>query len=360
MITFPLRYPYEITNTTGSLLCGIPPAGTLPLGPSNIEGTKEFYETYAEEAFSYLLDGSLSAVDANGDPLVAYLAASSFTNMRAYVTNYEPQARAVQSYTKFSNRISVPGFFDEKGNTGAPGQSLALGTSGLEWDQGSLAYRGVFTAGNLSSSILTVLHNLDSEGFVCQVYDNSGKQIIPSDIQEVDRNTLRVDFTDMDVQGVWSVTVLASGKCLMPSNLGATGLQGPMGATGAVGLGVTGLMGVTGPAGSGTGDGSTGSQGVTGIRGTTGAQGATGTNGLTGAQGTTGAQGATGTNGLTGAQGITGAQGVTGTNGLTGAQGFTGAQGTTGARGVLGPYNLTISTTAPVSPTVGDVWIDIS
>ena len=80
--------------------------------------------------------------------------------------------------------------------------------------------------------------------------------------------------------------------------------------------------------------------------------------GPTGAQGAAGAQGATGPTGPTGAQGAAGAQGATGADssvaGPTGAQGAQGAQGASGGGG--GGSNVSISTTAPSSPSAGDLW----
>lgn len=432
MIVFPNKYPYEITNATGGTICGIAPAGTLNLGPQYMDATIAFYAQYAELAFSYLLDGSLTAKDASGSALVAYLAASSFTNMRAQVTNYEPGARVYQTYTKFADRISVPGFFAGDGSTGSPGQSIVQGSSGLLWDQGSLAYRNTFSSDSLVAGVLSVTHDLDSDGFICQVYDNNNKQVIPTDIQQVDTNSLNVDLTGMTVTGTWSVIVLASGKpiAVLPSS-GPTGAMGQRGETGASIQGVTGLSGA---------------QGQTGVQGLIGLQGATGLVGPVGATGvgqtpydavvnngtafraamesttvtsvyvavtgllfgltltttvpkrvygeaftimntlTVGGEMLIRTNGLIISASIT----VGGTAPLyvkriigegTPAINYTGSStliyetatncpitGTGAsqgfwdntARGVLGANNLTISATAPSSPAVGDVWIDIS
>jgi hypothetical protein len=166
---------------------------------------------------------------------------------------------------------------------------------------------------------------------------------------------------------------------------GATGSQGPQGATGA-----TGLTGPQGPAGD---TGATGPQGPTGATGATGPQGPTGATGATGPQGPTGATGATGPTGppvsfqgvwnsastyaigaavsfapaggvsssyinLTGvntatspdadatnwaqlaqagAAGATGPQGPAGAAGVAGPQGPAGAAGAAGATGATGP-----------------------
>ena len=96
--------------------------------------------------------------------------------------------------------------------------------------------------------------------------------------------------------------------------------------------------------------------GAAGIQGITGEQGIQGIQGAQGIQGITGSQGATGTQGATGEQGTTGDQGIQGIQGITGAQGVTGTQG---AQGIQGPENnVDIASSAPTSPSVGDLWWD--
>jgi hypothetical protein len=61
--------------------------------------------------------------------------------------------------------------------------------------------------------------------------------------------------------------------------------------------------------------------------------------------------------GFTGSQGITGftgSQGITGFTGSQGITGFTGSQGFTGSSGIF------VSETEPVSPSLYDIWLDIS
>lgn len=90
--------------------------------------------------------------------------------------------------------------------------------------------------------------------------------------------------------------------------------------------------------------------GAYGDKGTTGAQGPAGPQGATGAQGPQGIQGVKGDTGATGPQGP---QGVKGDTGATGPQGATGPRGATGAKGDSG---IIVSSTAPSSPTVGQLW----
>ena len=86
-----------------------------------------------------------------------------------------------------------------------------------------------------------------------------------------------------------------------------------------------------------------------------------GTTWVAGSGGATGPTGPTGATGPTGPTGATGAQGIQGVTGPTGAAstvtGPTGPTGPTGSTGAVG-YNYTYSTTPPISPNVGDRWVD--
>lgn len=90
-------------------------------------------------------------------------------------------------------------------------------------------------------------------------------------------------------------------------------------------------------------------------------EGVPGPQGPQGPQGPAGPQGPKGDIGNTGATGAQGPQGPQGPAGPTGNTGATGAQGPQGPAGTsyTGP-KITVSNTAPSSPTVGDVWIDTS
>ena len=98
-----------------------------------------------------------------------------------------------------------------------------------------------------------------------------------------------------------------------------------------------------------------GPQGSQGFQGSIGAQGNQGNQGNQGFQGVIGAQGNQGNQGY---QGVTG----TGNQGSQGNQGFQGATGTgnQGNQGYQGSYasNFTSAASAPVSPVVGNVWLD--
>jgi hypothetical protein len=89
--------------------------------------------------------------------------------------------------------------------------------------------------------------------------------------------------------------------------------------------------------------------------------------GVPGPPGTPGLKGDTGAQGIQGIQGLkgdTGAQGIQGLKGDTGSQGIQGLKGDTGDTGPAGTSytgpRITVSNSAPGSPTTGDVWIDTS
>lgn len=102
--------------------------------------------------------------------------------------------------------------------------------------------------------------------------------------------------------------------------------------------------------------GDTGAKGDKGDTGQTGATGPQGPQGNTGAQGPQGPQGIQGVKGNTGSTGPQGPQGVKGDTGATGPQGATGPRGETGATGAKGDSGIIVSSIAPSSPTVGQLW----
>lgn len=140
---------------------------------------------------------------------------------------------------------------------------------------------------------------------------------------------------------------------------GATGPQGPAGATGAQGpVGATGATGPQGPAGS------TGPQGPAGDTGPAGADGLSAYE-VAVAGGFVGNEAAwlaslVGPQGDVGPAGPTGATGPSGATGPQGPAGADGATGATGPQGPAGDPGITVSATAPASPSVNDLWLDIS
>jgi hypothetical protein len=104
--------------------------------------------------------------------------------------------------------------------------------------------------------------------------------------------------------------------------------------------------------------------GVQGPQGPLGQQGPQGPTGLQGPQGPLGQQGPQGPNGPQGPTGVQGPQGPLGQQGPQGPQGFQGnlgnqgPQGPQSALGYTGSTGIRVTTTAPTSPNVNDVWID--
>jgi hypothetical protein len=101
--------------------------------------------------------------------------------------------------------------------------------------------------------------------------------------------------------------------------------------------------------------------GVPGPKGDKGDPGDTGPKGDTGATGPKGDTGNTGATGSVGSTGATGPKGDKGDTGDAGAKGDKGDQGNPGTNGTsyTGPP-LTASVIEPVSPAIGDLWVDLS
>lgn len=195
------------------------------------------------------------------------------------------------------------------------------------------------------------------------------------EIQVIVENERAVELFVTELQT--ELQVIAAG------NVGLDGPPGPKGDTGA-----------TGPQGN---PGATGAQGPQGIKGDTGSQGPQGIPGPQGATGSQGPKGDPGTPGATGPQGPKGDKGDTGATGSQGPQGNPGATGSQGPQGNPGPTGpagpgvipggttgqaltkksntdydtqwVTIAgggggapvyeqPTAPVTSTIGAVWID--
>lgn len=227
----------------------------------------------------------------------------------------------------------------------------------------------------------------------------------------------KAEIADIEATGTPSSTnyLRGDGTWGVPSGggEGATGPQGPIGATGATGAtgpqgasgadgatGATGPQGATGPGGastwgsisgdisdqtdlqteleekanlsdvpaqfnpiegsnitlSGTYPDITFSSSGGGGQGATGPQGPSGPPGATGPQGEPGADGTDGADGLPGATGPEGIQGATGPTGQNGQNGATGATGTQGATGPAGDPASNLVTS--VNTMQGDVVID--
>lgn len=86
---------------------------------------------------------------------------------------------------------------------------LTIGGAGGGSDgDGGGSYSTAFTNSSLSSGVLTVTHNLEYEYVVVSVYDNTDKQIIPSEVTTVNANSLQVDLSGfVPITGTWHVTI---------------------------------------------------------------------------------------------------------------------------------------------------------
>jgi hypothetical protein len=232
--------------------------------------------------------------------------------------------------------------------TAAGTTTLTVSSPGRQFFTGSTTQTVLLpVASTLTLGHSYVIHNTSSGSVTVQ---SSGANAVA---------TLSAGVTGLFVCILTSGTTAASWYYMTASGVqGTTGTQGttgPQGTTGLQGItgtqGLTGIQGSTGPQGT---SGTNGTQGTAGTNGTNGTQGTTGSQGTTGTQGTTGSQGSTGLQGFTGLQGTTGSQGTTGLQGLTG----TGIQGTQGISGAAGGGSYSYQATAPISPVVGDRWVD--
>jgi hypothetical protein len=234
-------------------------------------------------------------------------------------------------------------------------------------DQGSLNPSGSLSILDNSSTLIASFV-LSNPAFLPAVDGTSVSNLITDSTSVVDGIASIFNILDRDTSVVWSGTVsdfagtgdLKLNSISIPQDStisltqivysvpeyfvnigdqGVTGVQGPVGITGAGIQGATGVQGVQGLIGFGY-QGYTGVQGNDGVTGVQGPTGDIGNQGLTGVQGNQGITGpSAGPQGLTGVQGNDGDQGLTGVQGdlgLIGLQGFTGVQGNDGIVGATG------------------------
>lgn len=123
-------------------------------------------------------------------------------------------------------------------------------------------------------------------------------------------------------------------------------------------LGQVGPRGETGADGADGRDGKDGRPGEAGCDGRAGEQGEPGEQGPDGRPGQRGPDGEPGPTGPDGEQGPVGPTGPRGETGATGPTGAPGPTGPTGAPGPVGELPIIVSTTAPVNPKDGTLWIN--
>jgi hypothetical protein len=133
------------------------------------------------------------------------------------------------------------------------------------------------------------------------------------------------------------------------------------GTTGYAFAGSSGSSGANGSAGVNGTAGSSGESGATGASGSSGSSGATGSSGSSGANGFDGATGPAGSSGASGSAGTSGqTYGTSGSSGATGSSGSSGAPGSSGSSGQEGLASYTLTTTANITKTSGNIFTKTS
>lgn len=143
--------------------------------------------------------------------------------------------------------------------------------------------------------------------------------------------------------GSQTIVFSTSGSAFTGSS-GSSGLNGSKGSSGS--------SGVSGTSGQ---DGAPGDIGAAGSNGTNGSSGTSGINGVDGAAGSSGANGSSGSSGQT--YGTSGSSGATGSSGSSGAPGAAGSSGSSGQEGLA---SYTVTTTANITKTSGNIFTKTS
>jgi hypothetical protein len=127
-----------------------------------------------------------------------------------------------------------------------------------------------------ASTTWSFVHNLGYKFPAINVFDSSDKVVIPTEIEVIDSNNLKVYFNEAQTG-----TVIAT--------IGGNGSSGSSGSNGTDGSsGSNGTDGSSGTSGSNGTDGSSGSNGTDGTSGSNGTDGSSGSNGTDGSSGTSG------------------------------------------------------------------------
>ena len=178
-----------------------------------------------------------------------------------------------------------------------------------------------------ASTTWSFTHNLGYKFPAINVFDGSDKVVIPTEIEVIDSNNLKVYFNEAQT-GTVIATVGGNGSS------GTSGSNGTDGSSGTSGS--NGTDGSSGTSGSNGTDGSSGSSGSNGTDGTSGTSGSNGTDGSSGSNGTDGSSGTSGSNGTDGSSGTSGSNGTDGSSGTSGSNGTDGSSGTSGSNGTDG------------------------
>jgi hypothetical protein len=170
-------------------------------------------------------------------------------------------------------------------------------------------------------------HNLGYKYPAINVFDASDKVVVPTEIEVLDSNNLKVYFNSAQT-GTVIATIGGNGSS------GTSGSNGTDGSSGSSGS--NGTDGSSGTSGSNGTDGSSGTSGSNGTDGSSGSSGSNGTDGSSGSNGTDGSSGSSGSNGTDGSSGSSGSNGTDGSSGSSGSNGTDGSSGTSGSNGTDG------------------------
>lgn len=111
----------------------------------------------------------------------------------------------------------------KKGDLDATGETtgyvLTVQSDGsVDWEASSggggstSTYKQTFVNGDLTSSKITIEHNLDTEHPVVIVYDGDDEEMFPTFVRYLTTNTIELDFTDMPaLTGTYKVRVIGAG-----------------------------------------------------------------------------------------------------------------------------------------------------
>lgn len=69
--------------------------------------------------------------------------------------------------------------------------------------------KGTFTDGDLSSGELTIVHNLNEQFVIVQIYDNNYEQVLPDSLTLNSVNAVKADFSSYGtLSGTWYYVVI--------------------------------------------------------------------------------------------------------------------------------------------------------
>jgi hypothetical protein len=176
-------------------------------------------------------------------------------------------------------------------------------------------------------------HNLGYKYPAINVFDGSDKVVIPTEIEVIDSNNLKVYFNEAQT-GTVIATVGGNGSSGSSGTAGTNGSSGSSGSNGTNGS--SGSNGTDGSSGSSGSNGTNGSSGTSGSNGTDGSSGSSGSNGTDGSSGSNGTNGSSGSSGSNGTNGSSGSNGTDGSSGSSGSNGTNGSSGTSGSNGTNG------------------------